>query len=1500
MFSSGTGNSQLSSELDGLNGDEQLNVYNCRFHSTPEKDGHISRNSKADRTSDTSSSSYRTAPGSEEAECFKDCAEDLDDAGYPIKPCTYCDSEYEQGSPVETLILPGAQRSPADRSKISRVIQGQLHGTPDSFGNVLEEDPYSTNSPGKCDTYAAPSGGVKAHFCPHGTTEAALGGSLPFQEGRGQTLQTDLDSTIKDQTCRDKLCFSGQESQQVQMPIKAKNSSDPACSGRMGLGARRLQPGDGGSKYLDHTTQFSSDKSKEMLPNARKLKKNTLGSRTHGLVSNKPACPKYFVEKPSVLSDSDEADNEVEKLTALSFQSLSCPQGSYLDMYTSSNGTSSSLSNSLPGECNGINRWPACSEQRKTVVVGHAKGSRQFPAASKAPETELFGGVLGKEPFECIDVTLENAEGKKSLSKKRMVPKRQIQLRRKEKKEAGFCAAGDCAALQPFAQARKESGAKGRSISDEFRINYKQFLKAASLSNAYNKTRLASSLVKNVLAKKMQYEQRIKMEQASIQGSSTSSVPSSISTDLQGDSLEGKSSSLSKSDCSFSTEDMQSHSTTSERSESVAVSKESMEALRPTKGVVLNAQLREKVCKLKNTFNELTERMKSQEATQLKRLPILAEGGMNVIEPNPIRKQASGERKEYRRARAVFESMEADAKRCAVVPKFTKPQKPWPNLKQRAIRQNKYTPPKEETFALKPKSLLVPKDISRNIFTSKTKQMKLIPQPKSEHNVPHAFRYNSVDRASRERRLPTFQTMKLSSVKLPAPGTSQSGGQSSCPKTSATEEAAQTECKGIIKLHQPRGVRKLVNDSYSLAFKSSDSSSIDQSSFSESRSDNSLTVLPKEPTSVSPLFIHCTSICRKEEAQTGSHVQKKKQDQIGDIGMSTLSLHDENSSGRESSDNSYHPTSQLWENIAVHTPENKSSPPGESAVHITSIQSKKLVAENKPMPCERSELNVRPSSATKKESQLNIRVNSSCSKPSHKTEMDYFPTSSCSTLDEGTMTEALPPPPRGLSQDNKVAASSETLLTPFSKHLSEVIRRDHSCSTSSHVQEHCKTQDAELPYQKQRSSESLSVAPRDRKGSSNLLKEQNLFFESVSSCDSCRHPQARRPPMTSTQNIQTQAAPAPHYFLDSASEMSTLESPKPLEGHNRAHSECLISDNPLTTREYTEGIKLIANSSFTPSASCSKLQDSECDYPKNKHQITNEQYFSAIQTDNTNYLTIPVKAHQPEAPAKPPVPLGTENPSFTSNVAFQPGGEAPGNKISSEFLPPKPMEKKAPSDNVAYISNPVPSQLPMRREESPNFAKRNERTSPSGKSAPFAATPLQGHRKMLVDPESGKYYYVESPRQPQLKMLYDPETGQYIEVLIPPVPLTSHAGLYPSPFSSVVMNAGGYAPPYMPYSTFQGFPPPPHLPPPPAALPVHPDIHDQPPIQENANFSEGFNHFSKNEAPPAAQSGDGNYMESLYYIPTGMNSSPNPNQALFSPPTNSCPSVPEKGAFVRM
>uniref|UniRef100_UPI0037E8141C uncharacterized protein n=1 Tax=Semicossyphus pulcher TaxID=241346 RepID=UPI0037E8141C len=153
----------------------------------------------------------------------------------------------------------------------------------------------------------------------------------------------------------------------------------------------------------------------------------------------------------------------------------------------------------------------------------------------------------------------------------------------------------------------------------------------------------------------------------------------------------------------------------------------------------------------------------------------------------------------------------------------------------------------------------------------------------------------------------------------------------------------------------------------------------------------------------------------------------------------------------------------------------------------------------------------------------------------------------------------------------------------------------------------------------------------------------------------------------------------------------------------------------------------------------------------------------------------------------------------------------------------------------------------------------------------------QAPRRVLLDPETGKYFYIEVPVQPLRKMLFDPETGQYVEVLIPQQAM-SHSGLYPpsaAPYPSL-HNPNMYAPApqYMPYAAPapqahpQAQPQPPRYPEPSAAATMHPSgpgvSYRNPSVQ--GSKPEPQNH------PPLDQS----YLESMYYVPTGMNASPNP------------------------
>lgn len=76
----------------------------------------------------------------------------------------------------------------------------------------------------------------------------------------------------------------------------------------------------------------------------------------------------------------------------------------------------------------------------------------------------------------------------------------------------------------------------------------------------------------------------------------------------------------------------------------------------------------------------------------------------------------------------------------------------------------------------------------------------------------------------------------------------------------------------------------------------------------------------------------------------------------------------------------------------------------------------------------------------------------------------------------------------------------------------------------------------------------------------------------------------------------------------------------------------------------------------------------------------------------------------------------------------------------------------------------------------------------------------QNPRQLLLDPETGRCFYVDMPQLPQRKMLFDPQTCQFVEVLLPQQTLTS-AVLSPHcaiPLASVHIPPV-YAPHCLPY-----------------------------------------------------------------------------------------------------
>ncbi|XP_059378243.1 uncharacterized protein LOC132114139 [Carassius carassius] len=217
----------------------------------------------------------------------------------------------------------------------------------------------------------------------------------------------------------------------------------------------------------------------------------------------------------------------------------------------------------------------------------------------------------------------------------------------------------------------------------------------------------------------------------------------------------------------------------------------------------------------------------------------------------------------------------------------------------------------------------------------------------------------------------------------------------------------------------------------------------------------------------------------------------------------------------------------------------------------------------------------------------------------------------------------------------------------------------------------------------------------------------------------------------------------------------------------------------------------------------------------------------------------------------------------------------PANHPSPQAAGPAPYHEYSNLANMSTV-DPRP-QLFNPQDLPPSFGHDYANECPGGAGVlyPENTTGLscgQGSRHVLLDPETGKYFYIEVPVQPLRKMLFDPELGQYVEVLIPQQAM-SHSGLYPPaapPYSSL-HSPGLYAPQYLPY-----------------AVPSYPTIsgsaqkvcHPEPPPvpttlhQTSFRYGSPASQMPKNE-PKGHSSLDQSYLESMYYIPTGINASPN-------------------------
>ncbi|XP_041050519.1 uncharacterized protein si:ch73-43g23.1 [Carcharodon carcharias] len=304
--------------------------------------------------------------------------------------------------------------------------------------------------------------------------------------------------------------------------------------------------------------------------------------------------------------------------------------------------------------------------------------------------------------------------------------------------------------------------------------------------------------------------------------------------------------------------------------------------------------------------------------------------------------------------------------------------------------------------------------------------------------------------------------------------------------------------------------------------------------------------------------------------------------------------------------------------------------------------------------------------------------------------------------------------------------------------------------------------------------------------------------------------------------------------------------------HNATVNNLMASQPTLTFTNFN--VKLLDSMKPDVKLSTKSIGDQAKQQPLEMKTVAmckaSTQEEASVTSDRVNYLTIPTKEHKPEASPQIQIPASLQpvipKPGHCSTTASP-------HQQNWEILDPDKQEQQAfPSTgqtpNVVEKCYMVP--------QSPHFI-----ANPQFPCFQYSLV----DKKMLIDPETGKHYFVEASVQSPRKMLLDPETGCYVEIIIPEQTYCA------APFSPYVLYPNALRPSYIPRMQYSNLLPPP--------LVTYSDPSPEPPeaqMQSNLNGTiEKQNHKNNTQKNQLAGS---NYMESAYYIPTGVSTNPNPAQ----------------------
>ncbi|XP_055484222.1 uncharacterized protein C4orf54 homolog [Psammomys obesus] len=218
-------------------------------------------------------------------------------------------------------------------------------------------------------------------------------------------------------------------------------------------------------------------------------------------------------------------------------------------------------------------------------------------------------------------------------------------------------------------------------------------------------------------------------------------------------------------------------------------------------------------------------------------------------------------------------------------------------------------------------------------------------------------------------------------------------------------------------------------------------------------------------------------------------------------------------------------------------------------------------------------------------------------------------------------------------------------------------------------------------------------------------------------------------------------------------------------------------------------------------------------------------------SDCENYLTIPLKgsAASGELLGRPGAsregPPSSSAATLCSLPPLSARSQVPNNPKGSQVSgTSRPAWRTKPDSHRETVAAPAGLQSPehaptaVYHQQALPFTLQGTQPqvlcfSPPGMPAPAPAGPAavptdpfqqpqpqQTQRKMLLDVTTGQYYLVDTPVQPMTRRLFDPETGQYVDV-----PMTSQqqpVAPMSLPVPPLALSPGAYGPTYMIYPGF--------------------------------------------------------------------------------------------------